>query len=82
MATLGPEQLEKAWQYYINIVAVDYQPPSYYIPTYKHYGSVSKYKKGFHDWLWEQGGYVKRSNKEYYLDFPDEQLVIFMLRYL
>ena len=77
--TLGPETVDKIYTVWR---ISEYQRMNADVPRYL-YLMEKRYLQKFGDWLWAQGGNIRRDNKKYYIDFREpERASFFMLKWL
>lgn len=77
MIALGPDILELSWRRWISARTTG---PAY---SYSACGYRDSNRLKFDAWVFEQGGYIQRKNKKYYILFDDtEDAAFFKLKYI
>ena len=81
-ATLGPDTVDKIWHNFKGSDGLDYTTTSRHRTASLAWASRSE-RLTFGNWVWAQGGSLRRDNKKYYIDFREpDRASFFMLKYL
>lgn len=81
-ATLGPDTVDRIWHHFRKGDGLDYTTTPSHRARSLAFANRSE-QLAFGNWVWSQGGSLRRDNKKYYIDFREpDRASFFVLKYL
>lgn len=83
VSVLGEEVLSKVWKDFLDKEQISDRYVKQRLMSLDTLSSYGARQIRFRDWLWSQGGSIKRRNKKFCIEFTSvEQATMFMLKHV